>query len=60
MTMSYMDIFFQAQASRPKPANQQEGPKNREDHFDTAGALCSFVIGSAFVGTNTYIEATRQ
>ena len=49
MTMFCMDLSFQAQASRPKPAGQREGPKNRKDHFDTIGALCSFVIRLAFI-----------
>ena len=64
--MFCMDFFLQTQASRPKPAGQREGPKNREDYFDTAGAtginrtplqLRPFVIGSAFVGTNAHVEA---
>ena len=38
MTIFCMDLPFQAQASRPKPAGQRERPKNREDHFDTTGA----------------------
>ena len=38
MTIFCMDFFLQAQAIRPKPAGQREGPKNCEDHFDTAGA----------------------
>ena len=38
MTMFYMDFSLQAQASRPKLAGQREGPKNREDHLNTAGA----------------------
>ena len=53
--MFCMDLFFQAQASRPKPAGQREGPKNRKDYFDIAGALNSFVIGSVFVGTSTSV-----
>ena len=36
--MSCMDLPFQAQASCPKTVGQREKPKNREGHFDTAGA----------------------
>ena len=57
-----MDLFLQAQASRPKPAGH-------EDYFDAAGATGSnrtpfavprlqprsFVTGSAFVGTSTSV-----
>ena len=37
MTMFCIDFPFQAQASHPKLTGQREGPKNRKDHFDTAG-----------------------
>ena len=37
MTMFCMDLFLQAQASRPKPAG-------REDYFDVAGATSSNCI----------------
>ena len=38
MTMFCMDFSLQAQAICPKPTGQREGPKNCEDHFNTAGA----------------------
>ena len=57
--MFYMDFFLQTQAISPKRTSQQEGPKNWEDYFNTAGALCSFVVGSAFVGASISV-ATRQ
>ena len=67
--MFCMDFFLQAQAIYPKPAGQRDGLKNREDYFDTAGAMGSnrtlfavfrlqprsFVIRSAFVGTSTSV-----
>ena len=37
--MFCIDFSFQAQASRPKPIGQREGLKNRENYFDTAGAI---------------------
>ena len=68
MTMSCMDFFLQTQAICPKLAGQQEGPKNRKNHFDTASATgtdrilftASFlVIGSTFDGINGHVEAKK-
>ena len=54
--MFCMDLSFQVQAGRPKPIGQREGPKNRKDHFNSASAFCSFMIGSAFVDTSISVK----
>ena len=62
-----MDLFLQAQASRPKPAGQREVWESLWYIRPALSAptiprlqLSFFVVGSAFVGTSSSVGRTRQ